>query len=129
MARACGWLVVGVMIVGGCSSSQRPGNESWDTTNPPWLLQSAIQAGESEDRTRIAELVSALDHDDPAVRMMSIHALQRITGTRMGYHPYGSAVHRQAAIGRWRQAVASGRFVEGEAEGGQAAVPSVGQGR
>jgi hypothetical protein len=129
MGRSIAWLLVGVLLAGGCSSSGGPGDEDWHSSNPPWLMQSAIEAGQSGDRKHLARLVAGLDHDDPAVRMMSIHALQRITGTRLGYHPYGSAVHRHAAVTRWKQAVATGQFVEEGTAGGQSMVDAQGQTR
>jgi hypothetical protein len=41
---------------------------------------------------------------------MAILAIERITGDRLGYNPYDSPAQRQAALGRWIEAVESGRF-------------------
>lgn len=93
------------LTLGGCqaSSHDRP-------TDTGRLMQTSLCAAETGDHSQIPTLVSALDHDDAVVRMMAIQALERLTGTRLGYHPYGSAVKRHQAVERWRQAVASGTF-------------------
>ena len=73
-------------------------------------LQAVQQAGDTRDRTKIPALVDRLNSDDPAVRMMAINALDRITGTRLGYNPYASAAQRTVAVERWAEAVRNGQF-------------------
>jgi hypothetical protein len=42
--------------------------------------------------------------------MMAIHALERITGERLGYNPYASLSKRRLAVERWGEAVKTGQF-------------------
>lgn len=78
--------------------------------NPASRLYAIHRAGGSGDMTTLPALVESLDHDDPAVRMMAIEALYRLTGTRLDYNPYGDVVRRRAATDAWAAAVREGRF-------------------
>lgn len=53
----------------------------------------------------LAYLVERLDHDDPAVRMMAVIALEKITNMRNGYDPYANRNQRQESIRRWVQVI------------------------
>jgi hypothetical protein len=81
-----------------------------DSDNPASKLYAIRGAGLSGDRAYVPRLVEELEHDDPAVRMMAINALEKLTGQRMGYNPYAGPVQRQAAVDRWVQAVREGKF-------------------
>ena len=96
---------------GGCTPAASHGG--FDSPNPASKLYAIRRAGDARDRGSVPNLVEQLESDDPAVRMMTIGALQRITGTRMGYNPYGSVIDRSAAIDRWVQAVRTGKFTAG----------------
>jgi len=93
----------------GCVPSAR---EEADLLSPwPAARLAAIrEAGATGDPEAIPPLVEQLESDDPVTRMMSIVALERITGERLGYNPYGSVTERRAAIERWVEAVRAGRF-------------------
>jgi HEAT repeat protein len=67
-------------------------------------------AGEARDRSAVPLLVDRLDDEDDAVRLFAILALERITGTRMGYDFAAPTAQRVAAIERWRRAVNDGDF-------------------
>ena len=58
----------------------------------------------------LAYLVEHLDHDDSAVRMMAVIALEKITNQRKGYDPYADRNRRQESIRRWVQAIRSGEM-------------------
>jgi hypothetical protein len=78
--------------------------------NPASRLYAIHHAGNRGDMTAIPALVESLDHDDPAVRMLAIEALHRITGTRLDYTPYADSPDRRAAADAWAAAVREGRF-------------------
>lgn len=83
---------------------------SLDSDNPAAKLYAIRRIGEAHDRSQIPGLVEQLDHDDPAVRLFAIEALERMTGTRLGYNPYASPPQRRPAVEAWVQAVREGRF-------------------
>lgn len=70
----------------------------------------AKAAGESNDRGAVPALVDRLDDEDAAVRMYSILALERITGTRLGYDYAARREQRLAAIRQWRYAIRTGEL-------------------
>jgi len=78
--------------------------------NPASRLYAIRRAGEQRDLTAMPRLVEQLDHDDPAVRVTAILALERMTGERLGYNPYANTEERAHAVDRWEQAVREGRF-------------------
>lgn len=93
-----------VLVLGACAApSSRTGG--FESNNPATLLYAIQEAGEARDESKIPNLVEALQNDDPAVRMMAIGALERITGQRMGYNPYGSSIDRAPAVARWHAMV------------------------
>lgn len=82
----------------------RASDGDFDSDNPAAKLYAIRRAGEERDRSKIPKLVEQLDSDDPAVRMLAIGALERITGQRHGYNPYASPQDRRAAVEAWEQA-------------------------
>lgn len=78
--------------------------------NPASRLYAIHRAGSAGDMSAVPALVESLDHDDPAVRMMAIEALHRLTGTRLDYNPYADAPQRRPAADAWADAVRDGRF-------------------
>lgn len=97
-------LLVNCLLMTACSApSARIGG--FESDNPATLLFAIQEAGESRDRSAVPNLVEALENDDPAVRMMAIVSLERITGERLGYKPYTSSVLRAPAVARWQAMV------------------------
>jgi hypothetical protein len=84
----------------GCGSSPvtQGGLHSPD---PQTRLEHIAHAARAEDASAIAPLIENLSADDPAVRLYSILALEKLTGTRKGYQAYAPPPQRQAAINRW----------------------------
>lgn len=64
-------------------------------------MEAAVDAGEHRDTRSVPGLVVLLGSDDPAVRMVSIHALRDITGVDLGYDYAASEEQREEAIRRW----------------------------
>lgn len=62
-------------------------------------------AGDNKMSAAVPQLVDSLQDEDKAVRLYSIGALRRITGTDHGYD-YKAAPHLQAAaVKRWRESL------------------------
>lgn len=110
LMRVSRWLPLIFLIACVSACAPRASEGDFDSDNPASKLYAVRAAGESGDVSRVPRLVELLDHDDPAVRMMTINALERLTGERMGYNPYDPPHDRQEAIARWTQAVQEGRW-------------------
>lgn len=102
------FLVLLMLSLVGCGPKASEGG--FDSDNPAAKLYAIRQAGESKDLSNVPRLVELLDHDDPAVRMMTIKALDKLTGERLGYNPYQSPSERREAIARWETSVREGRW-------------------
>jgi len=63
------------------------------------------EAGERRDRQAVPLLVDRLEDEDEAVRFYAILALERITGTRLGYDYRIGGPARFDAVERWRRYV------------------------
>lgn len=105
-------LTTTVVTLIGCATLDPP-QKGLIADNPSRLLEGIRLAGAQRDTTKVPLLVEQLDNDDPAVRVFAIHALDQITGERLGYNPYDPPMRRAQAIGQWVQAVNDARFDEG----------------
>lgn len=83
----------------GCIPSTPAG---FDSPDPTSRLIAITNAGNTEDRTAIPDLIEQLESHDPGARMLAIRALERITGTTLGYDHAGSIWSRTAGIRKWR---------------------------
>jgi len=102
-------LVVAVAVVAGCAGP-RTSQGGFDSPEPGSRLYAISRAGQARDATALPDLIESLQSDDPAIRMMTIIALEQITGTRMGYDPYARHGDRQAAADAWLDAWRRGQF-------------------
>jgi hypothetical protein len=102
-------IALSLTILAGCAPTSA-GKGGFHADDPGSKLQAIMRAGSTQDRSALHNLVEQLDSDDPVVRMMTIIALQQITGDRMGYNPYASVVERQPAIDRWAQVARQERY-------------------
>ena len=100
--------ILATCLLVGCTAPASKGD--FDSENPASKLYAILRAGRAKDRSKIPNLVEQLDSDDPAVRMMSISALERISGTRLGYNPYAAPEARRGAIEAWVEAVNKQQF-------------------
>ncbi len=110
MQRGAGFLLTcaTVFSLGGCVDPvSRAGIQSSDAGTRILAIKAA---GDARDRSAVPLLVDRLDDEDDAVRFFAILALERITGTRMGYDFAAPSSQRVAAIDRWRRAVNDGDF-------------------
>jgi len=108
--RACLTVILAIVTAMLGCSTPRADRGGFDSPNPAAKLYAIRDAGQRSDRAQIPRLIEQLGSDDPAVRLWTIQALERITGTRMGYNYYGDAAERDAAIRRWTQAYTTGQL-------------------
>ena len=104
MIRTPGYLVLLVCLTPlvGCTPSALDG--TFNSPDPAAKLNAIKTAGINRDATAIPHLIQQLESDDPSVRLFAIGALERITGTRLGYIPYDPPTKRRAAIEGWLRA-------------------------
>jgi len=100
VCKAIGFLTC---LFAGCAPAVSTG--SFDAPDPAskiYAIENAVRAG---DRSATAYIVEQLESDDPAVRLVAISALQRLTGETHGYRSYASDDERRDAVARWVEAV------------------------
>ncbi len=87
-----------VLAMAACAS---PPRESFDSPDPAARRAAIVRAAAEEDTTKVPDLVRMLDSDDPAVRLLAIGTLQRLTGETLGYDYAAPARDRDEAVQRW----------------------------
>lgn len=98
MLRMSFILLAASLALVGCTKPIPKGVDSYDPTG---RIQSMLRVAEQNDRSKIPQLIEALDSDDPVVRMTSIRTLERLTGETLGYDHAGRERDRRAAADRW----------------------------
>jgi hypothetical protein len=94
-----------VLVIGSCAPPAEEGG--FDSGNPAariYAIEQAARAGDSSPQT-LRAIVEQLDCDDPAVRFVAIHALQRLTGQTHGYRLEDPPEQRRQAIECWVSAL------------------------
>jgi len=90
----------------GCTPSVIDGG--FDSPMAASRLYAIERAAREGDTTQIRNIIEQLESDDPAVRMLAIGALERLTDRTYGYRHDDPALHRRAAVHRWREAYEAG---------------------
>jgi len=103
IARYCFVLGLSVVFLG-CAASNPPDKGGFKSENTSSRLYAIRKAGEERDFSAVPHLIELLDSSDPAERLLTIKALEKITGERLGYSPYQTSRERQESIQRWVQA-------------------------
>ena len=96
MGRRFGILVLGLLPA--CGPAITP---DFDSPEPAARNAAAVRAAAADDKTSIRDLVRLLDSDDPATRLIAINALERLTGTTLGYDHAAPEPERRAGAARW----------------------------
>lgn len=89
-----------VLVLAGASGCV-PIPQGFDSPEPAARIGAAVEATAAGDLGAVPDLISLLDSDDPATRLVSINALYRLTGQRLGYDYAAPIAERGAAVGRW----------------------------
>ncbi len=79
-----------------------PYPKSINAPDPGLRIMAVREAGERGDGSAVPLLVDRLEDEDEGVRFYAILALEKITGTRMGYDYRKPAQERALAVNRWR---------------------------
>ena len=94
-----------MLMLVGCSNSfdRKMGLSDLESPNPTVRIMAIKWAGDNKVSSALPQLVDLLQDEDRSVRLYSIEALRRITGTDCGYD-YKTAAHvRAVAVKRWHQ--------------------------
>lgn len=94
-----------ICVVGFSCSSQRGG---FLPLTPDERISTAREAVAENDLGVIPDLIEGLESDDPAVRLMSVEALRRLTGRRFDYDPYAPSWVRRKSVEAWMEAYENG---------------------
>lgn len=95
-------LLVAAMLAPGCGPPDTPYPDALFSARPEERARAVKQAADTRDRSAIPALVDRLEDDDEAVRLYAILALERLTGTRLGYDYRSPEPDRIQATERWR---------------------------
>ncbi len=98
--------VSGLLLLCSCGVSMTEGG--FDAASPAARSHAIEQAARTGDLDAVPKIVEQLDADDPAIRMLAIEVLHRLTGETFGFHHYDPAHDRLAAIHRWFTSVQFG---------------------
>ena len=95
-----------LLLLCSCGVSMTEGG--FDAASEAARTHAIEQAAHAGDLDAVPKIVEQLDADDPAIRLLAIEVLHRLTGETYGFHHYDSPPCRHAAIQRWVTAVQSG---------------------
>ncbi len=87
------------LVGGGCALPAREAN--FRSADPQERATAIARAAVANDAASIPALIESLDDPDPALRMLSIAALERITGETLGYEATAPQPERERAVRRW----------------------------
>lgn len=107
-------LAVSLLLALAASSACAPPASHTQATlrseEPASRLYAIQRAGSEQDRNAVPHLIDLLESSDPAERMLAIHALERITGRRLGYNPYAPPEERHTQAQAWARAYEAGEL-------------------
>lgn len=83
------------------SCTQAP-EADFNSPEPAARNAAIVRAASLRDEGAIPDLVRMLESDDPATRLLAITALERLTGTSLGYDHAASEPARRAGVDAWR---------------------------
>lgn len=84
--------------------------------DPADRIAAIKQAVDRKDSRALPALVERLEDEDEAVRFYAILALEKMTGTRLGYEYWADSAERAAAVNRWRRRLESERSSMAESQ-------------
>ena len=102
--------------LGGCGASAFRSEVSLESPDPSARAAAIVRAADRHDQSAVPLLVDRLEDEDEAVRFYAILALDRLTGTRLGYEYGGPEMERRASVERWRRFLVASRQGAGTAE-------------
>jgi hypothetical protein len=104
-----------LLILVGCDPYDRQfGMSDLESPDTGVRIMAIKWAGDNKVTEAVPRLVDFLHDEDRAVRLYSIEALRRITGTDYGYDYKSEPAARIAAIKRWRRFIDSKKLHNGK---------------
>lgn len=76
---------------------------SLDSPHSSARIRAIQRAAASDDKSAIPRLITLLESDDPAVRLLSIRTLEHITGQTLGYDHAAPEPERELAVDQWEE--------------------------
>jgi hypothetical protein len=98
----------GLASLVGCQGMRSRVAPRMEAVDPGERAAAIIAAGNARDCRAVPALVDRLEDEDPGVRFFAVLALERLTGTRLGYRSGAPLAERRAAVQEWRKFLASG---------------------
>jgi HEAT repeat protein len=89
-------------VTAGCGAPRTPYPASLQSEDPGDRVRALKRAAELNDRDVLGIIVDRLEDEDEAVRLFAILALERMTGTRLGYRYHAPASERTRMAAAWR---------------------------
>ena len=96
------WWLPLALFATGCGPTRTPYPEALQSERPDERIRAIKQAVQLRDESVLGILVDRLEDSDEAVRFYAILALEKLTGTRMGYEYHAPEPLRGRAVQRWR---------------------------
>lgn len=98
-----------LLVIGfaGCQSPPPSLVEQLHDEDEVVRIRAIVAAAEQGRRDLAPLLVDRLEEDSESVRFFAIASLRRLTGTDHGFEPEAPLAQRQAAVARWRAALAA----------------------
>ncbi len=91
-----------------CACAPPASKGGFDSPDPAAKMTAIRKAGQAGALTATRQIVEQLDCEDPAVRILAISVLERLTGETYKYRFDDPPYLRRAAIKRWQEALGSG---------------------
>jgi hypothetical protein len=91
-------ILCGLLVWPACAPRPARG---FDSADPSERIRAILAASLEQDPDAIPHLITLLDSDDAAVRMLAIRALERQTGLTHGYDHAAPYWERSRAAQRW----------------------------
>jgi len=98
--------VAGLFVAAGCGPPKTPYPAALNSERPDERVLAIRHAAETHDTSVVPLLVDRLEDEDEAVRFFAILALERLTGTRLGYDYRAPEEQRWRAVQNWRRHLA-----------------------
>lgn len=92
-----------ILAVPGCGPPRTPYPASLQSEDPGERIRALKQAAERNDHEVLGIIVDRLEDEDEAVRMFAILALEKMTGTRLGYRYHATPAERHRMAEAWRR--------------------------
>lgn len=94
-------IIVAAAACGGCETP--PPETSFASNDPSARTRAIAKATRERDQSAVPDLIELLDSDDPAIRMLSIGALEDLTSRRFGYDHAAPRLERLKSIETWER--------------------------